>query len=177
MCIVDGPTQRNACRVFVWSGKCSSGMYLLGEMSFGHLSGRSIVRRRRVWSGKYSSGIFLVIRMSVGDVSGEGSVCRGCVWSGKRPSGMRLAGGVFIGDFSARESVLRGSTRPGSVRRGNIGRGCIRKLFRQLSINAVLLVVEFYFIISKLFFKSCYSKSEIYICFITDFILNICCIY
>ena len=49
-------TQANICRAFVWSGKCPSGMCLIGELSVGDVSGRGSVRRGYVWSGKCLSG-------------------------------------------------------------------------------------------------------------------------
>ena len=62
--------QANICRAFVWSGKCPSGICLVGDVS-----GRGSVRRGCVWSGKCPSGICLVGEMSVGEVSvGEESV-------------------------------------------------------------------------------------------------------
>ena len=88
----DASSQGNICRAFVWSGKCPSGMCLVGEMSVGHLSGRGNARWGCVWSGKCPSWMCLVGEGSVGDVSGRGSVHRGCVWSGKCLSGKSLSG-------------------------------------------------------------------------------------
>ena len=71
----DASTQANICRAFVWSGKCPSGMCLVGEVSVGDVSGRESVRRGCVWSGKSPLGICLVGEISVGEVSvGEESV-------------------------------------------------------------------------------------------------------
>ena len=58
----DGSTLTNICRAFVWSGKCSSGMCLVGEVSVGDVSGRGSVRRGSVWLGKYPSGMCLVAK-------------------------------------------------------------------------------------------------------------------
>ena len=67
----DASTQENICRAFVWSGKCLSGMCLVGEVSVGDVSGWENVHRGCAWSGKCPSGMCLVGEMSVGDVSGN----------------------------------------------------------------------------------------------------------
>ena len=65
----------NICRAFVWSGKCPSGMCLVGEMSVGDVSGWGSVRRGCVWLGKCPSGLCLVGEVFVGEESlGEMSV-------------------------------------------------------------------------------------------------------
>ena len=71
----DASTQENICPAFVWSGKCPSGMRLVGEVSVGEVSGRGSVRRGYVWLGKCPSGMCQVGELSVGEVSvGEESV-------------------------------------------------------------------------------------------------------
>ena len=52
--------QANICRAFVWSGKCPSGICLVGEVFVGDVSGRES-------------------EVSIGDVSGRGNVRQGCV--------------------------------------------------------------------------------------------------
>ena len=41
----DVSTLANICRAFVWSGKCPSGICLVGEVSIGNVPGRGSVRR------------------------------------------------------------------------------------------------------------------------------------
>ena len=65
-------------RYLTGRGNVHCGMYLLRQISVGHLSGRGNVRRGCVWSGKCPSGMCLVGEVSVGDVSGNpgGCFCR-----------------------------------------------------------------------------------------------------
>ena len=102
-------------------------MYLLWQISVGHLPGRGNARPGYVWSGKCPSVMCLVGEVSVGDVSGKGSVRRGFVWLGKCLSGMCLVGEVSIGNVSGWGNVCRGSVRRGRVRRGNACRGCVQE--------------------------------------------------
>ena len=54
-------------------------MCLVGEVSFGVVSGRGNLRRGCAWLGKCSSRVCLVGEVSIGHVSGWGNVCRGSV--------------------------------------------------------------------------------------------------
>ena len=73
--LCDASTQANICRAFFWSGKCPSGICLVGEVSVGDVSSGGNVRLGCVWSRKCPSGMCLVGEMSVEEVSvGEESV-------------------------------------------------------------------------------------------------------
>ena len=52
----DASTQANICRAFVWSGKCPSGICLVGEVSVRDVSGRGNVCRGSVRRGRIRWG-------------------------------------------------------------------------------------------------------------------------